>query len=194
MAKIKAPRKGKKAVTRMDTTDLFRVIQRGLLDERIWCRLAVVVVPEGEDSHFEIKQTGSKITAVLVDVETAPEGEDVTAKLSSSGGLWRIPKPGTEVIVSMPSGKQDFFPTIVAVLEVDDEIPGRVSDQRTILVAPDVVEIQAPIIKIGPDPENIVEASGPTQDSIVHGSGIDSFTGTAYSVLGNATTKVFVRK
>jgi hypothetical protein len=194
MAIIRKRKRRQAGSRKFDPSDLRELLK----DDRVWNVNAVVVKPDDATSHFEIIKEGSKIVDVLIEVETVPRGIDLTVRLGCSvggpgRGLWRIPDIGTEVVVDVGDGELDGGPSIVAILG-SGEVPANLAAGRTILVATDEVWVDAPIIKMGPDPQNIVTAPGPLQDSLVHGSGIDSFTGSPYSVLGSATRKVFARK
>src|SRR6185295_3752945 len=99
------------------------------------------------DSHYRIVTRDGKVADVLVEVETMPTRQDLTCRLEAGAGgpgagLWRIPPVGTEVAVVIPEGRIDFMPTIVGIM-TSGEAPSRVAADRTILVAPDRIEIIA---------------------------------------------------
>jgi hypothetical protein len=191
--RISKPLRGRKPTKRLDLTDLREAVK----DQRVWCALGVVIQPDGEPFHFELVTDGDQVTDVLVDVETQPDGLDVTCRLAAAGasqgaGLWRVPAVGDEVAVLLPDGDVSFMPTIVAVLS-SGEVPRRAAIGRTVLVAPDSVEVIAPKVYLGPSPDTINEV-GPNADGLVHGIGIDPFTGKTYAALGNTTVRVFAKK
>jgi hypothetical protein len=139
MSRIASPKRGSKAAKRVDLTDL----REALMDRRLHAALGVVVVPPGASSHWSFH--GDK-EDVIVEVETMPEGLDLSCRLGTfaggpSAGLWRVPAVGDEVAVLLPNGQMDFMPTIVAVLSTG-QVPARVGTARTVLVAPDEVEIE----------------------------------------------------
>ena len=130
----------------------------------------------------------------MIEVETMPDGLDLTCRLSTSGsgggfGLWAIPRVGSIVAVLVPDGEIEFQPIIVGVLD-NNAAPDRVSPDRVILVSSVPVEITAPKVILGPDPGDIMEET----DGVVTGKGIDPFTGQTYAALGNMSSKVFANK
>lgn len=58
----------------------------------------------------------------------------------------------------------------------------------------DALNVRASKIYLGDPTVPFVEVPGATNEGVVLGSGIDSFTGTPYSLLGSASTKVFAKK
>jgi hypothetical protein len=133
--------RAKKATKRLDLTDLKACLKDG----RRWCAMAIVTKAKGQASHYELHQEDGIITDVMVDVITMPDGLDLTCRLSAcaggpGAGLWRVPDVDEEVVVMLPDGQIDFMPIIVGVLPARS-VPARVSHERTILVAPDAIEI-----------------------------------------------------
>lgn len=91
-------------------------LREALADDRVWSAVGVVRAREGADSHFEIADGD-----VIVDVDLSPEGSPTWCRLGSAagiegGGVWRIPNPGTEVIVVQVAGDSRVMPSIVATL------------------------------------------------------------------------------
>jgi hypothetical protein len=178
-------------------------------DGREWVKLGKVFAPDmatdegGEDTgpiaphwHIEKKRNldGSESKIILVEVETIPNKGDLTCRLGSTGmgggsGLWAIPKVGALVVVVMPDGVVEFMPVIIAVLD-NNAAPARVGEDKFILVSTVPVEITAPKVLLGPNPETISEIT----DGLVHGMGIDPFTGQTYANLQATTSKVFAKK
>lgn len=149
LASPKRPRKGPK---RLDLTDLRQLLR----DERVHAQLAVVTVPDDTTSHWR-KDGGD----ILVEVVTVPRGIELTCRLGAGAGalgmgLWRVPAVGTEVAVLVPDGEPGFQPTIVACLS-SGGAPARAGDDRTVLVALDAIEVQAPKVVMGPDPGSPTE-------------------------------------
>lgn len=106
---------------KLDLTDLRHVLK----DNRQWITLAVVVVPEGESSHFELVEDEGQVVDILVDVETVPDGADLTCRLGGGAvaqGIYTVPSVGDEVVVAVPSGSIAFSPTIIALLS-SGEVP-----------------------------------------------------------------------
>lgn len=188
--KITKPKRSGRGAKRMDPQALRELLK----DSRLHCIRAKVWKPPGETTHWAAEKDSGGNTFILVHVLTIPHAIDLTCRLGSQvagggQGLWRIPDIGTEVAVENPDGALEFEPTIIGVMDSGNP-PSRVGTNRTILVANDIVEITAPKVYLGPTPEVIVEAS----DGLVHGSGIDSFTGATYFALQNTTAKVFCKK
>lgn len=181
-------------------------------DGKVWCTLAVVKAP-GEGAERWFLDEGR----IYVEVETVPEGDDLTARLGSSfggpnAGLWAIPAEGALVLVAIPSGATDFIPVIVAVTD-SGHAPDGVSDDKTLLHSQVPLHQRAPTILLGPNAD-VVEITGthtysrsndiqlgsragtmiPLQDGVVVASGIDTFTGVPYGLLGSASTKVQAEK
>lgn len=154
---LRQPKRRGAGAKRMDTSDLEVLIQR-LIGNYKWVAIAKVIVPEGEAKHWRTVEKDGKVVDVLVDVETQPGLLDITCRLGCDagalgGGLWRVPPVGAEVIVCMPDGELEHNPTIVKVCSSRD-VPARVSDERTILVASDVIEVTAPMVVVGADPDS----------------------------------------
>lgn len=152
---LKRARKGAK---RVDMAEL----REALRDRRVWTLFGTVTEPEGPGSHYRLVQEGGKTVDVLVEVETAPTVQDLTCRLSAwaggpGAGLWRVPAPGSEVVVAMPEGRLDMMPTIIGVLSSGDAGSERISDQRTVIVASDRIEITAPAVFINDDGTGGVE-------------------------------------
>lgn len=139
--KTSKPRRTRKPAKRLDSDPLRELFRDG----RVWAELGTVE-PVGNQAHYRVIQgDGGKIDAVMVDVLLHPSGNHVSARLGSGAGgagrgLWRIPAKGTEVAVLVPAGALDFVPVIVATLDSGD-VPSRVSEGRTILVATDELEL-----------------------------------------------------
>ena len=136
--KITSPRRGQRASRRLDLSDL----RRAVADRRVHTELAVVRKPADAAAHFEIVDGGED---VLVEVETVPGGQELTCRLGAGAGgremgLWRIPAVGDEVAVLVPTGEIAFSPMIVAVLS-SGKVPARLAPNKTVLVAPDELEL-----------------------------------------------------
>jgi hypothetical protein len=153
--------------------------------------LGVVRKFQGETSHFEVNvENGSN--EILVDVEIIPSGERVQCRLGfGNEGVYRIPKEGSEVAVMLPFSPQslikdslDFEPIIVGVL--DTNAPSQLDGDDIVVVQATRVKILSSNIELGDAPSAL--------DEVVVGSGIDSFTGSTYKVLGNTSAKVKAKK
>lgn len=145
MTRIVSPRRPARATRRGDLSDLREVLKDG----RIWCQYGVVSRPDVSSSHWERTPEGD----IMVHVETMPRGLELYCRLGAAAGAvgmgaWRVPAVGTEVAVVVPDGEVSFQPMIVAILS-SGGAPARVSDQRTVVVATDAIEVDAPAIRLG---------------------------------------------
>jgi hypothetical protein len=103
--KITAPYRGRRAVKKLDFTDM----RKAFSDQRLWCSIGLVTAPEDGVSHFEVTDSD-----VLVEVVLQPSLIQLTCRLSAA--LWRVPDLGEEVMVTVPEGMIEFMPTITDVL------------------------------------------------------------------------------
>lgn len=188
---MKIPKPTPKAPTqRMDLSTLREVLK----DPRVWSFRGRVVKPEGAASHWQIVTKGGK-RRVLVEVETIPALMDLTCKLAtvaggSGTGIWFIPKVGTIVRVEVEEGQLDGYPAIVAV-EDSGGFPDRAGDEQVVMVSEVPIEITAPRVTLGPNPEQV--APVPLY-GLVHGQGVDTLTGVPLAALGDCTAFVFAKK
>lgn len=139
-------------------------IREALKDRRMWTAFGVVRKPVDAASHYEVI-TANGQQDVLVHVETAPSGLDVTCRLGSLAGgaglgLWRIPAVGTEVAVLIPEGEMEFQPLIVATLSTGDT-PARMAADRTVLEAPDeiVLVVGSRVVRVKGDQIQLGDAA-----------------------------------
>jgi hypothetical protein len=185
MGKTTRPYRGNSPTKQLDLSPL----KQALMDRRVWTGVGVVYRPDGESQHFEVDGED-----VLIHLHLVPDGTDLTARLGTFAGgagmgLWRVPAAGDEVAVLIPAGELGYMPIVVGVLS-SGQAPARVAENRTILVATDTVEITAPRVVLGPDPDQVIDA----QDGFVHAKGTDPYTGMQYWMLGNASAKVVGNK
>lgn len=153
--------------------------------------LGVVRQFPGESSHFEIS-TENGTNEILVDVELIPSQTRVQCRLGfGNDGVYRIPRVNSEVAVLIPYDPQslikdslDFEPIIVGVL--DTNAPAQLDGDDVVVVEAARVRILSGDIELGDSPA--------AMDEVVVGSGIDSFTGSTYKVLGNTSSKVKAKK
>ncbi len=88
---------------------------------RLFCTLGVVHIEAGADRHWDVTEDGELTVSVLLDAHEVP----VWALWAGVYGVFRIPKPGTEVVVAQPSGEIEGGSIIVGVLptgHVPDDI------------------------------------------------------------------------
>lgn len=173
--------KGSKTLSRADVRELFAT-------HSFTTALGVVRKFEGESSHYEID--GGE---VLVDVELVPNGEKVLCRLGFGGrGVYSIPAVGSEVAVIIPASPRslvaddlDNDPIIVAVLEnapsqLDGDDIVVVKSARVVIIADAAVEVGA--------------AGLGANDGVVHGAGIDPFTGQTYTALQSTSARLKAKK
>lgn len=151
-------------------------------DSRTHTAIGLVVAPGGE-SHFIIDGQD-----VLVDVELLPNGEQLLCRLGSIAGgagfgVWAIPPVGTEVSVLIPHGDLEMDPVVIGTLTSGTAPAGL--DASTLVIIPP----PGGKVVIG-DPNG--QSAG--DNGVVVGGGIDSCTGLSYSMLGNASSKVWAEK
>ena len=137
------PMRGNLATKRIDTRALERLVEDG----RMWVKLGRVFAPDGRD-HYKIED-GS----VLVEVETIPDGCDLTCRLGTWGsgggfGAWTIPRVGTIVAVLVPDGVLEFSPIVIGVLDCN-AAPSGVSNDLTLVVDDRPVAIECPALALG---------------------------------------------
>ena len=107
----------------MDLSDLKELLR----DQRAWLKIGVVVVPDGETTHFSIEEND-----IYVEVELTPMREDLSCRLSFGGNCVSIPNVGDEVVVAIPDGAMDFQPLIVGTLFADT-VPDDVAENVTVI-------------------------------------------------------------
>ena len=132
MGKINRMKRRRGGSKRLDLAPLKEIEK----DRRCWTCMGTVVVPEGESSDFEIITTDGR-QDVLVDVETQPEGLDITARLNDAA-IWRIPNVGDEVAIVIPAGELDFMPIIVATC-ASGTLPDGVAENVTVIANSEVL-------------------------------------------------------
>lgn len=106
-------------------------IKETLRDTRVWCKLGVVSLVDGESTHYSIDDGD-----IVVDVVLMPEGTPMLCRLGtgSFAGAWIIPAVGTEVLVAVPEGDLAADPVIVAVLASGSTADGLSETQAVIAV------------------------------------------------------------
>lgn len=187
MAKTKVSRRGVKGGKRPDTQQMKEWLAKG----HMVTSLGVVRKFPEHDSHFEINTEDGR-TEVLVDVELVPSSTRVMCRLGfGHDQIFKIPRVDQEVAVLIPFDPQslikdplDFDPIIVGVLDV--AIPSQLDDDDITVIATPRVKILSTEIEIGDSPG--------AQEGAVVGTGIDSFTGSTYFALGNASGITKIKK
>lgn len=121
-------------------------VRDALEDGRIHCAVGLVVVPNNEDSHYEIEadNDGNPVD-VLVNVSLMPRQEAVLCRLGAlaggpGSGIWRIPPVGAEVMVMVPRGELENGPVIVGELSTRG-IPSALDQDSLVIINPGKVII-----------------------------------------------------
>lgn len=166
-------------------------VRAGLEDRRFWCGLGLVYKPDGEDSHFEVDGE----VGVLVNVELMPDREPLLCRLGGlgsggTGGVWKIPPVGSEVVVVVDGGDIGGETYIVGVLS-SGGTPSELDETTLVIKSPKVTIIAT-------EPGGAVEIGQkgltPLVDGLVHGSAVDPYTGATYAVLGATTSTLRAKK
>ena len=181
----KVQRKQAERGSRRMATDAMR---QALHDRRYWVGLGLVYVPGGEELHYEIDPD----IGVIVYVQLMPDEEPLQCRLGGLGegvanGVWRIPPVGSEVAVCCPAGEIHNDPMIVGVLS-SGGTPSELDADTLVVRAPKVT-----IIATGGAVEVGQKGLGPT-DGVVHGAGIDPFSGESYTNLNNTSSTLKAKK
>jgi len=132
MAKINRMKRRRGGSKRLDLAPLKEILK----DRRCWTCMGTVVVPEGESTHFELITTNGQAD-ILVDVETQPEGLDLTCRMNDAA-IYRIPKVGDEVAIVIPAGELSFMPIIVATMGKGG-LPDGVGEDITVIANGEVL-------------------------------------------------------
>lgn len=186
----------------IDVGRLGEALARPGMDTRTWLIRAEVVrtttVTGGDEA-------GMYADVLLFYPDRAVE-ETALVGCAYSGpgfGVWAELHPGDEVLVAMPNGDPDEGPVIVTRLWSAGEPPPGEAGSGYVIKAREGARVR--IIADGAD--IVLETRGagkvrlghdsgaaiPT-DEIVHGSGIDPFTGLTYWTLNNTSAVVTARK
>jgi hypothetical protein len=185
--------------TGLDTARLGQALARPGMDTRSWISLAsvveVVVDPE---------------EGVFVDVLLLPSGEPETVRLGAvyAGNGWGLYAPlakDDEVLVAFPEGSPDAGGWIVArAWSRSDPPPSEVGSKPEELLLFAKPETNLRLVASGGG-NVVVEARDAGKvflgadnltalDGVVHGSGVDPFTGQTYTALQGTSAKVFAKK
>lgn len=174
---------GRRGVRRMDKSGMSAAV----MDRRYWVGLGIVYLPDGEAAHYELDED----VGILVNVRLMPNEEPLLCRLGGFGeggsqGVWRIPPVGSEVAVAVPGGAIDGETIIVGVL-ASGGTPAELDADTLVVRAPKVVIIAEGAVEIGQSGLTIT-------DGVVHGSGIDPFTGATYAALSNTSATLRAKK
>lgn len=121
-------------------------IRRMMDDGRVWCVLGKVIKPDENGAHYYKDTTNGK-SRVMIEVETIPDGMDLTCRLATRPTYY-IPPVGALVAVLIPSGELEHCPLVVGVLDngaADDEV----GTDKTLVSSEVTYVVKAPAIKHG---------------------------------------------
>lgn len=116
-------------------------VRDALEDGRVHCAIGLVVHRPNDDSHFTIEtDANGNPVDVSVEVDLMPRREAVTARLGAlaggtGSGIWRVPPPGTEVMVMVPRGELENGPVIVGELS-SRGVPGALDKDSLVIINP----------------------------------------------------------
>ena len=159
------------------------------IDPRIWVSYAIVT-----DIFFDAKD------GVFADITLMPSQDEDTARVGAlyAGNGWGLYFPievDDEVVVMAPSGDPNEGLVILPRRwSAADKPPGAIGRNPTDAVL--VMKPGASLRIVTSDGGKVVlgeETDGPL-DGIVHGQGIDPFTGQSYTALGNTSDIVRAAK
>lgn len=215
-----ARRKSTRVGSVPDTSRLAEVFSVPGIDPRRWICLAVVddVFVDRDEDNGEAGIFADVILLPSEEPQTALVGAAFTF---NGGGLYAPPQEGEMVLVAAIEGDPDFGFVIIAQVGMIPDVPPVEADagdgepspdviliarkdarvriisdggevfiearNSTVRVEADTVTVEADKVQLGKD--NLVAPNG-----VVHGSGIDSFTGATYTALGSTSLKVFAEK
>lgn len=112
----------------------------------MWCKLGKVIKPDSATEHWKTQDLEGGGKVILVEVETMPDGCDLTCRLSSGfssgggNGAWAIPRVDSIVGVAVPDGEIEFMPIVFGVLDCNappdglDETLSLIVDDRTLAI------------------------------------------------------------
>lgn len=160
-------------------------LREQLRDGRVWCGLGVVFKPDNGE-HFYLENSNGK-TRVYVEVQTLPEGLDLTCRLATRP-TWYIPTVGTTVAVLIPSGEVDHCPLVVGVLDAgegDEEI----TVERTLVKTELPYVVKAPSILLGGTDADQAVPQGDNQRAALNAlaSALQTYIGAIQSIADPTT-------
>lgn len=130
------------------------------------------------------------------------DGEVDEAEHFEPYGLTARPHPGAEVLI-VNVGADSAHPLVLVAADRRYRIKGLAAGEvclyddqgQRITLYRDRIELEAPTVIVN-SPDVYLGGAGPAGplDGLVHGKGIDTYTGMSYSALGNASAKVAAAK
>lgn len=206
-----------------DTQRLGEAIKGPGLDTRHWVSYGRVAVvgEDGEPDFTDPHAVHIEPAGVTVDVLLMPALVPATCRYSGLQGgpactVLSPIHPGDEVLVVLPDGEAANVPVIVAILTSDhsplpvdqDGKPFFRNDRLSIVANNIRVDIRtsggaraqlqpdgSASVEVPPGKTVQVGSTGlSSDDGVVTGQGIDTFTGLTYAKLGNASTTVLAKR
>jgi hypothetical protein len=183
-----------------DVQRMSKAFERPGIDTRVWACRAVVTKIVIDRDH-----------GVLLDVTLLPDETPETAKLApmyagAGFGFYLPVRVDDEVLVVAPMGSPDNgLEAYPRVWDGADPPPRDVVDNPEdvlLHIRPGknlrIVTEGAGKVVIDPRDTGVVELGGESLnalvDGVVHGTGVDPFTGSTYAVLGNTSANVLAKK
>ena len=188
-------------LTRIATTPDTRRIGEAIgfagIDPREWIRLATVTA-------FDIDPDEGPFVDILMFASNQPDPIPERARVGSSyagpGYGFYIPlQVDDEILVATPNGDENVGLVVVAKLwSPSDKPPANANSTDLILHLKADASINIEVSGAGKVRLGTAALTPPTGavslDGVVTGRGVDTFTGTNYGVLGNASTTVLAKR
>lgn len=137
-------KRGKRAARRIDLGPIREALDNGL----VWNGTGIVVVPDGEESHWE----NDEDIGVLIHVELMPHRTPLMCRLGGLGGadtgVWRIPPVGTEVTVELPGGTVEADAVLTASM-ASGTVPSELDEDTLVVKAPRIVVLGSTEVIVG---------------------------------------------
>jgi hypothetical protein len=168
-----------------------------LADDRTWTIAATVQKLPGQDSHFK-KSNDQLLISVLTNTHAVPVWVIHGGGDLSGFGVWLIPSIGTEVMIAFSDGEFEGDAFLIGMFGRRDDVDDGVTllcGNKVKIIAEDEVHVVADTVDVDANKVNFCGAAeGPLGEGVVVGTGIDSFTGSTYNVLGSSSSRVFIKK
>ncbi len=172
-----------------DFSRLAKAMERPGIDPRCW-------ICTGYVETFAIDEEGPFVDVILMPDER-PETARVSSIYSGVGfGVFMPLEKDDEVLVAAPNGDpQEGLVVIARLFSKSDPPPQSALDSNgTDLIVHAKEGANINIIVSGGGTINLGESNLSAQEGVVNGQGIDSFSGSTYFALGNASAVVKAKK
>jgi phage baseplate assembly protein V len=176
-------------------------MDRRALDEivRLVRPLAMRVANLAARAVVQLVDDAKKLQMLQIGVlqfdDDSPEDVD-DAEHHQPYGFSSVPLEGAEAVVIFPNSDRSH-PLVVSVSDRRHRPTGGAPGEVTMYNSDGTkIVLRGADVEITPGPGGKVIAAGAdtTTEGVVVGSGIDPFTGSPYTALGNASSKVFAKK